>query len=243
MPENSIRDDESLLDLFDQLNLEDLAERRIAVFILEDYYGKAMADIGREYLGLDDRMRDRNLKSQWGKIHIRIQSLDHYSIPGEYESIAPSLKKIRDRVAHDYDYEPPDSHLERLREYAPNWKEWLTEQALEYYEVERELSARQTLIQLTRNTLQEVRQESEWLSSSASFFEETEVKAQEMLEELEQIECSSNEITSELVHLFSDAKELDQQVDYDEAIEALLEQERQNQVDAYLEEPWLYEDE
>lgn len=242
MPNSIIRDDESLLDLFDQLNLKDIADRRIGVYILEDYYGKAMADIGREYLGLDDKMRDKSLKSQWGKIHVRIQSLDHYSIPEEYESIAPSLKEIRDHVAHDYDYEPPVSHLERLREYALNWKDWLTEQAVEYHEVERELGARQTLVQLTRNTLQEVRQESEWLSSTATFFEETEAQAQEMLEELDRTEGNSNEITSELVHLFSDAKELDQEVDYDEAIDALVEQERQNQVDAYLEEPWLYDE-
>jgi hypothetical protein len=243
MPEDAVRDDESLLDLFDQLDLEDLAERRIAVFLLEDYYGKAMADIGREYLSLDDKMRDKNLVSQWGKIRIRIQSLDHFSIPNEYESIAPSLKEIRDRVAHDYDYEPPGSRLEGLRECAPNWKEWLTEQAIEYHNVERELDARQTLLQLTRNTLQEVRQESGWLSSNYSFFENTEARAQEMLEELEQVESNSNEITSELVHLFSNAKELDQEVDPDAAINALVEQERQNQVDAYLEEPGLYEGE
>jgi DNA repair exonuclease SbcCD ATPase subunit len=224
------------------LNLEEIGPRRIGVYILEDYYGTAMAEIGREYLGIDGRIREMNLKSQWGKIRVRIQSLDQHSIPEDYQSIAPSLKDIRDSVAHDYDYEPPESQLERLREYAPQWKDWLTDQAQEYQEVQGELSARQTLIQITRNTLQEVEQESEWLSSSASFFQETRVNAQEMLEELERIERSSNEITTDLVHLFSDAKELSQEVDYDEAVEALVEQERQRQVDAYLEEPWLYDE-
>jgi len=243
MSDDSNRNDSVLLDLFDQLNLEEIGPRRIAVYILEDYYGKVMADIGREYLGLDGRMRDMNLKSQWGKIKVRIQSLDHHSIPDEYQSIAPSLKDIRDKVAHDYDYEPPESHLERLRGCAPLWKDWLTDQAQEYQEVQQELSARQTLIQMTRNTLQDVEQESEWLSSSASYFQEIHVYVQEMLEELDRIERSSNGITTDLVHLFSDAKELDQEFDYEETVEALVEQERQRQVDAYLEEPWLYENE
>jgi hypothetical protein len=242
MCDDSACDDSILLDIFDQLNLEEIGPRRIAVYILEDYYGKVMADLGRENLGIDGRMREMNLKSQWGKIKVRIQSLDRHSIPDEYHSIAPSLKEIRDNVAHDYDYEPPKSHLENLREYAPQWKDWLTDQAHEYQEVRQELSARQTLIQMTRNTLQEVEQESEWLSSSASFFEEAHVYAQEMLEELDRIENSSNRITTELVHLFSDAKELSQEVNYDEAVDALVEQERQRQVDAYLEEPGLYED-
>ncbi|MFC7130546.1 hypothetical protein [Haloferax chudinovii] len=242
MPSSTIRDNGSLLSLFDQLDTEEVADRRIGVYILEDVYGKFMADIGREYFGLDDKMRDMNLMSQWGKINVRIQSLDNQSVPGEYSSIAPSLKQIRDRVAHDYDYEPPAGRIADLRELAPEWKEWLTEQAIEYHEVEREQDARQTLIQLTRNTLQEVRQESEWLSSSAVFFEETKTQAQEMLDELERIEGDSNEITRELVDIFSKAKELDHEVDYEEAVDALVEQERQSQVDAYLEEPWRYDD-
>lgn len=240
---NSARDNSVLLDLFDQLSLEEIGPRRIAVYILEDYYGTVMADIGREYLGLDGRMRNTNLKSQWGKIEMRIQSLDHYSIPDEYQSIAPSLKDIRDKVAHDYDYEPPESHLQTLRGHALEWKDWLTDQAHEYQEVQSELSARQTLIRMTRNTLQEVEQESEWLSSSTSSFQEVHVYSQEMLEELDRIERSSNEITTDLVRLFSDAKELRQEVDYDEAVEALVERDRMQQVDAYLEEPWHYEDE
>jgi len=53
---------------------------------------------------------------------------------------------------------------------------------------------------------------------------------------VQNIEDDSNEIASELAHLFSDTKELDQQLDYDKPVEVLVERHQQNQVDTQLQE-------
>lgn len=237
MPENRVRSNESLLALFDSLKLKDTAERRIGVYVLEEYYGKTMADVGREFLGIGEEIRDMNLNTQWGKLRVRIESLDQFSLPQEYSSLVLQLKAFRDNVAHNYDEIPPKSNLETLRGRAPEWKDWLIEQAKEYHEVERELDARQTMIQITRNTLEGIMKQTEWFSGPfEAFTEKTEDRAEELLYELDEIEENSNEITVNLVHLFSDAKELDQEFDTDELEEELINWDRQIRVDAHIEE-------
>ncbi|WP_158056539.1 hypothetical protein [Halorussus halophilus] len=242
MPEGELQENESLLALFDNLDLEDSAERRVGVYVLEEYYGKTMADVGRKYLGLGEEIRDMNLKTQWGKLRVRIESLDQYSLPEGYSSLIPQLKAFRDNVAHDYDEIPPESNLKNLRTRAPEWKGWLIEQTQEYHEVERELDARQTMVQITKNTLEGVLEQTEWLSGPfESHREKTENRAQTLLDELEEIEEESNEITVNLVHLFADAQELDQEFDAEEIEEALIEWNQQLRVDQHLEDQRMQE--
>lgn len=242
MSGDGIRGNESLLTNFDELDLGDTAERRIGVYVLEEYYGKTMADVGREYIGLGEEIRDMNLKAQWGKLRVRIESLDQYSLPEEYSSLIPQLKAFRDDIAHDYDEIPPKPNLEKLRRRAPGWKEWLVEQAREYHEVERELDARQTMIQISRNTLQGILEQTELFSGPFEpFIEKTEAQAQTLLDELDEIEEESNEITVDLVYLFADTQELDQEFDADEVEEALIEWDRQLRVDEHLEEHRMHE--
>lgn len=225
------------LRIIDELDLELHQKRRIAVYCLEEFYGTVMADVGRELLNLSTELKARNLRTQWDRVQSRLESLDGYENRQEYDSIINQLKSFRDKVAHDYDWKPPKSNIEHLREAAPEWREWLIEVGEKYNEVQRELDARETLLQLTEQSLSNVLESS--VPSREPFKQDVQSAKQDakpLQNDFDCIKTKTSEITPELVRLFSDAKELRQTVRQAQHGAAAVDRHIQTEVDEAIEE-------
>lgn len=139
------------LELFD---LSHYRERRLATYALEDYYATVLSEAGEEYLGFTPEDTGRGVGVQWNEAKRRLQSISSTRIPEKYNDIIHRLGNERDPVAHGYQYRPQKRRLVEARETAEEWADWFLNQAKEYREQEGELSAREILYSMIRNSLE-----------------------------------------------------------------------------------------
>lgn len=142
------------LRLFDQFDLENSRESRLAVYALEDYFCLVLSEAGEELLGFTPNDTERGLGVQWNKAKMRFESADLAEIPDEYNDVLHRLNDERDLVAHDYQYHPRKDRLLAAREIAEEWRDWFLESSENYYEQEGELSIRETLYNLIKDCLE-----------------------------------------------------------------------------------------
>jgi len=222
---------------FDSLDLDEESGRRTSVYVLEEFYGVVMYKIGVEDLNLHAELKSKNLSTQWDRITNRLQALDGFELPDEYDGIIQKLKSFRNSVAHDYTYDPPEEHLIELREDAVSWRSWLIGQSEKYDEIHRELNARETLLKLSDESLNFV--EDAYIPEREPFSEDVKSAkedAEELKTDLGEIRSDTSEITPELVRLFSEAKELENFVSTSLEGEAAVDMHIENEVDRVLEE-------
>jgi predicted nucleic acid-binding Zn-ribbon protein len=196
-----------------------------------------MADIGRELLNLRSELKSKNLRTQWDRIETRLESIDEYEENTEDESTIKQLKTFRDKVAHDYDWEPPQDNIEHLRKVAPDWRERLITISEQYNEIQQELDARETLLQLIEQALSDVL--GTYTPSTQPFQEDVEhakEDAESLQDDLARTRTETSDITPELVRLFSDAKELGETIRQSQDGEAAVDQYIQLQIDEAREE-------
>jgi hypothetical protein len=222
---------------FDSLDLDQEPERRTAVYVLEEFYGIVMYRIGVEKLNLHAELKSKNLSTQWNRIINRLEALDGFDFPDEYNGIIQKLKSFRNNVAHDYTYDPPKEHLAELRRDAVRWRAWLIEQSERYDEIHRELNARETLLKLSDESINFV--EDARIPDREPFSQDVKSAKgdiEDLRDDLDQIKTETSEITPELVRLFSEAKNLENFVSTSLEGEAAVDIHIETEVDRIMEE-------
>lgn len=142
------------LRLFDQFELENHRECRLATYTLEDYYGSVLSEVGEEYLGFTPNDSGRGIGVQWNEAKRRLNSINLTEIPDTYNDIIHRLGDERDSVAHGYQHRPRKRRLIEAREIAEEWANWFSEQAKDYHEQEGDLTVRETLYNLILDSLE-----------------------------------------------------------------------------------------
>ncbi|AUV81093.1 hypothetical protein C2R22_04985 [Salinigranum rubrum] len=145
---------EKCLRLFEQFDLTDFYESRLATYALEDYYTSVLSNVGGEYLDFDTDLQDQNIGPQWNVAKRRLTSVEVVNdIPSNYSRAIHQLSRTRQSVAHGYDHRPDNRHLMEAYEIAVDWREWLTEKAKQYHRLESDTVSREVLITDTINAL------------------------------------------------------------------------------------------
>lgn len=228
------------LEQFDRLDLNERSQCRLAAYALRDFYGATLSEIGQKYLGFPPEFRKQQPKKQWNKVLTRLESLDdHDEVPEELRHLPFQVHEISNEVDHDYDENPHRGRLIEARELAEDWQTWLHERAERYQQAESELTAKESMIRIARESLQSTRRPEDdiYLDHLWEDQEELNERADATLERLEAIEADKTGVTVELVHLLLNSKELER-----EAEELLNEQDEvaedmhiQMRVDEHLE--------
>jgi hypothetical protein len=201
---------EEHLELYDSLDIDNQVHRRAQIYALEDFYSKIISSKGPEYLNIGEDVKSQGVDVQWGKCRSRLQSLTGISTPDEYEKAINNLDEIRDNIAHNCDEYPPKEKTSQIREVAEEWRMWFTEKCEEYEEKEGEMSARKTMIHLVEQAISDI--EGTPMPQHEPFkskVKESKSQVDEFRQRLEEL-GDGDEITRELVYLFSDVKDASQ---------------------------------
>lgn len=99
---------------------------RIKVKILADYYGTIMTKLGKSYLGSDMlAIHKRSIKGQWGITVGRLEIIPGFNVPDEFNGLIPELKRYRDKVEHNFLYNPLKENVDQIRQKSEDWKGWI----------------------------------------------------------------------------------------------------------------------
>lgn len=199
------------LRLYDNFDLNERCQRRLAAYALVDFYGDILSQAGIKHLEFPDQV-GKTIGSKWNTAKTRLQALD-IDIPEKYSSIIHRLGDLRNDIAHDHTLNPERQILEEARVLAEEWVDWF-EQAIEKYETEKgERSAKETMSRIATATLDSVQE-------SPSTFREDDLASEQKTvnEEAEQLRqtidgamATTEGITKQLIFALADAKELEQQ--------------------------------
>lgn len=225
------------IEQYRQYDLEDMVQRRLAVYALRDFFGAVLSEVGQEYLQFRPSIRTWGPKKQWSRIRTRLESLDDFDVPAEFEGLVESINEISNNVDHDFDVNPPLERTSEIGERAEGWRDWLISQAESYREVHGELDARETIIRITRETLHSVQRSPEERHYGTDEDQRRlNEEAQELLEKLDEMETHTEGVTNELVFLLSDAKELRQHEEHIDDMEHAADWHITSEIDRRMEE-------
>lgn len=71
------------LELFDELNSDCVSDRRIMVYLLEDFFGSVLVEVGSEHLEFRPSVLGRSIRSQWDLAISRIEHLEDSDYPDQ----------------------------------------------------------------------------------------------------------------------------------------------------------------
>jgi len=199
------------LELFDQFDLDEMRERRLATYALEDYYGTTLSEISIEYLEFGHEAREHGIAAQWNKAKTRIQTLDTRSVDCDHNRIINQLSNIRNDVAHDYTQKPELETIGEAREIADEWADWFIESAKDYQNQQEELTAKEAMINLTQQSAKTAKGSPDDLDYSELVEKQEEINsdADWILDNMDILE-STEGISKMLVHDLAEAMQLEQ---------------------------------
>lgn len=202
-----------LLEIFDNLS-SGKESRRVKVRVLGDYFGSIMTRIGKSSLGLEGGgIHKRNLKTQWGLITGRLESLPNFSISPEFNGLVPELKSYRDNVAHNYLYFPPKGKLGEIRDKTEAWSSWLKSEAERYEKRRHNLSAKEALEELIEENLRFVLNLGfEDFPLIGDHYNQLKQRSEDCFDTLEKLK-RKKKVTNEHIHLLQKTIEFKQQSD------------------------------
>lgn len=204
------------LDNYDDFDLDDHRQRRLATYALEDYYGTVLSEYGREYLDLTPGDTSQGIGPQWNKAKSRIRRLNDVDIPDEYSSVINRLHDQRNtEVAHDYQANPSLEVLEEARTLAEEWADWFVQHSESYAAMQEEQTAEEMVEDMVGSITDSI------LSNDTEYFDpklqekqelidgRAEVIREELAESMEMNGLSVNDgVDKELIQILLDAVEL-----------------------------------
>lgn len=135
------------LRIFDRMDLDDLRQRRIATYALEDYYGTILSLAGGvDCLDYPDSVKGLNVLSIWKVACDRFRSIEPVDIPDKHYKSINYLHRQRRSIAHDYTKSPDTSKLQFSRNNAKDWTDWFETMVDGYCSHRRKQSNEQILI-------------------------------------------------------------------------------------------------
>lgn len=190
---------DAYLDRAQSLELSKKSGRRSAVYFLKEFYGQVMNDLGQNELGISSSIKNDTLSQQWGRISRRLEFIEGHEVEEEYDGLISRIHEARNRVAHNYDFDPSKSNIEELTHKADGWRLWLTNQCNKYERLRGELNPRQSIIQIIFQTASTIASDTSRLDSERS-------SAESLLQDLDPIETKETDvITDDLLSLLQDA--------------------------------------
>ncbi|WP_157573523.1 hypothetical protein [Haloplanus natans] len=204
---------EEYLRIFDEFDIDEKYQRRIAARSLFDFYGDLLTQAGQEYLEFQShQIHDASLGRKWNIAKSRLQSVGGVEIDENYSRVLNRLGDVRNDVSHNPHLNPEREILVESREMALEWATWFSQATQEYDRRIGELSAKETLIRIVRDTVNRVSEDlsdveyDEFVGEQESLNQEAEA----IIERLEDAVDSDEGITNELIFILSDSKSLEQ---------------------------------
>lgn len=197
-------DEDEFLKLFDRLNLDQHAHRRMAAYALVDYYKSVLTQAGRANADLSE-VHGKPIQEQWGNLTTRFAALDGFGDKEEYAELVYRVKGVRNDVAHNTLINPPREELEELREEADEWQNWINHWATEYEASKSDYSPRVLIIRMIENLLEDMAYTN--IDLLEDKWNELQSEADDIRERLNEFE-RDGEITLELIRVFQRAEEL-----------------------------------
>ncbi len=122
-----------LLKTFDDVELESIYKRRMAVKPLYDYFQKLTLVVGAKICGLNkNSLGSSHLKYRWESIRSCI-SFEEIEISDEWHTLIKKISDIRHKVEHNDEFDPPQKELIQIREKVPEYAKWLLRVADVYF--------------------------------------------------------------------------------------------------------------
>lgn len=216
MPTDQFGDE--FITVIDNLDLSSNAQRRVAVYALEEFIGGLMTRVGREWLHEKQPYHQRNLIQQWDAICGWFETED-IAIPGEYSDLIGKLKSLRDEVAHNYLSGVDRALLEEIIGKADEIRSWLIESGQVYYNEVEKHSQLQAIEKRTEQILNRILGQGEvGLSFLDDRLSEVKTEANDLYAQLNEISRESprrdGRIPAELVNVLQRSQELDHEVWY-----------------------------
>lgn len=201
------------LDQFDSLDMDEKIDRRVGVFVLDEYFRQSMADVGREYFNLAGGVKRDSVSRLWRKTLNRLMLMDSFEEP-EYSSHIEQVQEFRNQTAHNTDYDPPQSNLKDIRDDAIDWLRWLLDHAHQYETAHTQTAPRELMIEMTKRSLDRMLAEDDMPEDVGDRLEGLQMEAERLRDELEAVEDVEDEITVELIDLLVETMELAQSFEH-----------------------------
>lgn len=199
------------LDLFEKLDLEDVAERRAATRVIIDYYGYVLSEAGEAHLGFTPDESEMGVGPQWNKASNRLSSVQNIDVPEEYDSLLNRLHRLQNNVDHNFKHNPEKAVLKEAYNSAQEWCRWLTHSVETYEEAIGQQSAKETMLYLIDNKLNSVISDPEEIEFESMREKQDEInnEAEFIREQLGYIDRDSDSISTPLVNIMADAFQLE----------------------------------
>ncbi len=135
-----------MLKTFDDVELENIYKRRMAVKPLYDYFQKLTLLVGAEICGLNKRsLSASHLKYRWESIRSCIV-FEGIEISDEWNTLIKKISEIRHKVEHNDEFDPKPEKLVQVRGKAPEFKKWLLHVADVYIKKHRDIHSSRRFI-------------------------------------------------------------------------------------------------
>ena len=204
------------LDNYDDFDLNDHRQRRLATYSLEDYYGTVLSEYGREHLDLTPGDTSQGIGPQWNKAKSRIRRLNDVDIPDQYSSVINRLHDQRNtEVAHDYQANPSSEVLEEARTLAEEWADWFIQKSESYATMQEEQTAEEMVEDMVSSITDSIlSNDIEYVDpklqdKQTKLEEQADTIQSDLAESMEMDGLPSNEgVDKELIQILLDAVEL-----------------------------------
>lgn len=201
---------ERYLQLFDQLDLDNVEDRRIGVHLLRNYFSTLLTNIAEEKLGAMTSINQDSLDKQWRLVRNKLET-----IPGQLsedlETLLNPILGARNHVTHNTRYDPRQNidDLHEIRRRAPKWREEVEQLAESYFHAWEHLSPKEALVDLAEQNLQQVLGLGPRFDNFDEEYTTTHEVAEEVMSKLDQkVDSDRDHIEKELVEVVRTSQNL-----------------------------------
>lgn len=194
---------DNILYEIESMDISNKAKRRRAIYLLFEFYGGVMTEVGEVHLGMHG-VSEELPKQQWNRISTRLESMSDFSVPEKYAGLLHRLHDQRNKVNHNFMYNPPKTEIETLIERTDGWRNWIQEEVKRYEELKEKIDPRKEIVNMAQDSLLYVING----DIDATDGLQGKMRALELLNELDELTNSTDAITLELVNILKEANNL-----------------------------------
>ncbi|RKD95605.1 hypothetical protein [Halopiger aswanensis] len=201
---------ERYLELFDELNLDNIEDRRTGYYLLHNYFSTVLTNTAEENLGAMASINQDRIHKQWSLVRDKLEEVPG-QVPKELENTLTPIIEARNSIIHNDRCEPRQhiDDLQEIRDQAPEWRTEIEEMTEAYYRAWEDLSPKQALVTLVEQNLQRVLSSEPRFDRFDSEYSPIHEAAEESREILEQdVDPDRERIEKELVEVVRTAQGL-----------------------------------
>lgn len=203
------------LELFDELNLDNIEDRRTGYYLLHNYFSTVLTNAAEENLGAMASINQDCIHDQWSQVRSKLEEIPG-QVPKDLENTLTPIIEARNSIIHNDRCEPRQhiDDLQELRDQAPDWRTEIEQMAEAYYHAWEDLSPKQALVTLAEQNLQRVLSSESRFDRFDSEYSMIHEAAEESKEILEQdVDPDRERIEKELVEVVRTAQGLTKKIE------------------------------